>query len=83
MLPTVVSTVDSDYINSRITLNELFSAVAEDSSEGTIDDGDAFLSGIKDIIDERVTTEYIADRFSVAAFIASVPDLPVDTSPPD
>ena len=80
VLPTVTETIDSDYINSKITLDELFSAVAGDSEET---DGDAFLSGIKDIIDERVTAEYIAERFSVAAFIASVPDLPVDTSPPD
>lgn len=85
VLPTVISTIDSDYINSKITLNELFSAVTgNDDDNGNNDDqseGDAFLSGIKGIIDERVTAEYIAERFSVAAFIASVPDLPVDTDP--
>lgn len=80
MLPTVVSTVDSDYIKSKISLDELFTAITGDSDA---DDGESFLSGIEDIIDERVTAEYIAERFSVAAFIASVPDLPVDTSPPD
>ena len=90
VLPTVISTIDSDYINSKITLNELFSAVTGNDDNGNDDDngnnddqseGDAFLSGIKGIIDERVTAEYIAERFSVAAFIASVPDLPVDTDP--
>ena len=79
VLPTVISTIDSDYINSKITLNELFSAVAGNNDDQS--EGDAFLSGIKGIIDERVTAEYIAERFSVAAFIASVPDLPVDTDP--
>ena len=74
MLPTVFSTVDSDYIKSKISLDELFTAVTGDSSA----DGESFLAGIEDIIDERVTSEYIAERFSVAAFIASVPDLPVD-----
>ena len=85
VLPTVISTIDSDYINSKITLNELFSAVTgnDDDNDNNDDqsEGDAFLSGIKGIIDERVTAEYIAERFSVAAFIASVPDLPVDTDP--
>ena len=79
VLPTVISTIDSDYINSKITLNELFSAVTGNDDDQS--EGDAFLSGIKGIIDERVTAEYIAERFSVAAFIASVPDLPVDTDP--
>ena len=77
MLPTVISTVDSDYIKSKISLDELFTAVTGDSNA----DGESFLSGIEDIIDERVTAEYIAERFSIAAFIASVPDLPVDTDP--
>ena len=83
VLPTVTSTIDSDYINSRITLNELFSAVTGNSNDNNDDqsEGDAFLSGIKGIIDEQITAEYIAERFSVATFIASVPDLPVDTDP--
>ena len=76
----IFTVVDSDYINSRITLDQLFNDTTGDS---TSDSTGSFLTGINDLIDARVTSEYIAERFDIADFIASVPDLPVDTDPPN